>query len=142
MLLRTFQKPTPVANDNFGYSVAAVGSNVLVGASRDDTGASNAGAAYLFDSSTGALLRTFLNPTPAASDYFGCSVAAVGSNVAHRGCTVTTPARPTPVRRTCSTALQALCCGTFQKPTPSASDYFGLLRGGGRQQCSDRGVPR
>ena len=47
-LLQTFQKPTPVASDLFGISVARVGSNVLVGAKFDDTGADNAGAAYLF----------------------------------------------------------------------------------------------
>ena len=64
-LLRTFQKPTPAANDDLGCSVAAVGNNVLIGAYRDDTGATDAGAAYLFDGSTGALLRTFTNPTPA-----------------------------------------------------------------------------
>ena len=35
-------------NDNFGYSVAADGACVLVGAPYDDTRANNAGAAYLF----------------------------------------------------------------------------------------------
>jgi len=36
----------------------------LVGAYSDDTVVDGAGAAYLFDGSTGALLQTFLNPTP------------------------------------------------------------------------------
>ncbi|MBM4034087.1 MAG: PEP-CTERM sorting domain-containing protein [Planctomycetes bacterium] len=80
-LIRTFTNPTPAANDRFGWSVAGVGSNVLVGAPFDDTGAPDAGAAYLFDGGTGALLRTFPNPTPAAGDWFGWSVAGVGSNV-------------------------------------------------------------
>ncbi len=48
-LLTTFNNPAPVANDQFGFSVAAVGTdNVLIGTPRDDTGASDAGAAYLF----------------------------------------------------------------------------------------------
>jgi Ca2+-binding RTX toxin-like protein len=80
-LLRTFNNPTPAAGDNFGFSVAAVGNNVLVGAIGDNTGGDNSGAAYVFDGSTGALLRTYFNPTPAGFDSFGHSVAAVGNNV-------------------------------------------------------------
>jgi hypothetical protein len=48
-LLRTFLNPTPDVDDYFGYSVGAVGNNVLVGAWQDNAGATNAGAAYLFD---------------------------------------------------------------------------------------------
>ena len=80
-LLTTFTNPTPVAFDNFGWSVAAVGSSrVLIGAYQDGTGASfQAGAAYLF-STNGTLLNTITNPTPARLDNFGWSVAAVGSD--------------------------------------------------------------
>ena len=82
-LLQAFQKTTPAAFDNFGYSVAAVGGNVLVGVPYDDTGGTNVGAAYLFDGTDGALLHTFENPTPDPNgrDSFGYSVAAVGNNV-------------------------------------------------------------
>ncbi len=48
-LLTTFTMPTPATEDLFGSSVAAVGSDrVLIGTPRDDTGATDAGAAYLF----------------------------------------------------------------------------------------------
>ncbi|MEE8451772.1 MAG: Ig-like domain-containing protein [Thermoguttaceae bacterium] len=80
-LLRTFLGPAPAENDQFGYSVAAVGDKVLVGARYDDTGARDAGAAYLFDARTGELLQTFLNPTPQSGDAFGRAVAGVGDNV-------------------------------------------------------------
>ena len=80
-LLRTLNNPTPAASDSFGSSVAVSGSTVVVGASGDDTGATDAGAAYVFDASTGNLLRTLNNPTPAASDFFGSSVAVSGSTV-------------------------------------------------------------
>jgi hypothetical protein len=66
----TFENPTPAAGDQFGFSVAAFGNNVLGGAFHDDTGANDAGAAYLFDGSTGVLLYTFLNPTPGDGDAF------------------------------------------------------------------------
>ena len=79
-LLTTFTNPTPAASDWFGCSVAAVGTDrVLIGAHCDDTGATDAGAAYLF-STNGTLLTTFTNPTPAAGDWFGYSVAAVGTD--------------------------------------------------------------
>ena len=49
-LLTTFTNPTPVDDDGFGSSVAAVGKDqVLIGAFSDNTGATDAGAAYLFD---------------------------------------------------------------------------------------------
>ena len=80
-LLQTFNNPTPAAGDEFGISVAGVGNNVLIGARYDDTGASNAGAGYLYDGTTGALLHTFNNPTPATDDFFGQSVAGVGNSV-------------------------------------------------------------
>jgi len=80
-LLTTFTNPTPAAYDYFGRSVAAVGtSRVLIGAYRDsNTRASATGAAYLFNTN-GTLVATFTNPTPAANDGFGFSVAAVGKD--------------------------------------------------------------
>jgi hypothetical protein len=79
-LLTTFTNPTPAVDAWFGCSVAAVGTDrVLIGAYGDSTGASEAGAAYLF-STNGILLTAFTNPTPAASDRFGSGVAAVGTD--------------------------------------------------------------
>jgi hypothetical protein len=80
-LLRTFANPAPAVGDRFGICVAAVGNNVLVGADLDDAGAVDSGAAYLFDGATGNLLQTYLNPTPSAGDWFGVTVAALGSDV-------------------------------------------------------------
>ena len=79
-LLTTFTNPTPAAYDYFGRSVAALGNErVLIGAYLDDLGATDAGAAYLF-STNGTLLTTFTNPAPAATDCFGWSLVAVGSD--------------------------------------------------------------
>src|SRR5512145_153407 len=82
LLLQTFIDPTPDNDEQFGLALASVGNNVLVGSPFDDTAAIDAGAAYLFDGSSGALLQTFLNPsTPASGDEFGLAVAGVGGNV-------------------------------------------------------------
>jgi hypothetical protein len=80
----TLNNPAPAVSDHFGCSVAISGSKVVVGASFDDTGASNAGSAYVYDLSSAAPtvpLVTLNNPAPAAGDHFGGSVAISGTRV-------------------------------------------------------------
>lgn len=56
-LLMTITNPTPVAGDGFGRSLLAVGNDrVLIGALGNDTGATDAGTAYLFSTETPAPL--------------------------------------------------------------------------------------
>ncbi len=83
VLAQTFLNPDPAEGDFAGYSVAAVGENVLVGVPRDDTSGSDAGIAYLFDGGSGVLLQTFLDPNPAPGclNNFGSAVAGVEGNV-------------------------------------------------------------
>ena len=123
-LLTTFTNPTPEASDFFGYTVAAMGNDrVLIGASGDDTGATYAGAAYLF-STNGTLLTTFTNPTPADSDFFGCAVAAAGSDRVLVGAYGdSTGATNTGAAYLFSTDGTLLT--TFTNPVPAAFDAFG-----------------
>src|ERR1017187_817350 len=123
-LLTTFTNPTPEASDFFGYTVAAMGNDrVLIGASGDDTGATYAGAAYLF-STNGTLLTTFTNPTPADSDFFGCAVAAAGSDRVLVGAYGdSTGATNTGAAYLFSTNGTLLT--TFTNPVPAAFDAFG-----------------
>src|SRR5262249_53343247 len=64
-----------------GVALAADAGRVLVGAPFDGTAGSNAGAAYLFDATSGALLRTFVSPAPSADARFGSAVALAGDVV-------------------------------------------------------------
>lgn len=80
-LLLTLANPDPTDNDDFGCSVAALGTDLLVGARRDDTAASDAGAVYLFDGTTGALIRTYTSPAPSVREYFGWSIDALAGDV-------------------------------------------------------------
>ncbi len=76
--------PHPVANDSFGNAVKISGTRVVVGNIWDDTGATNAGSAYVFDlaASTPAVPVLVLpNPNPSESDYFGGAVAISGARV-------------------------------------------------------------
>jgi len=122
--LTTFTNPTPASGDSFGCSVAAVGNDrVLIGAYYDDTGAGRAGAAYLFNTN-GTLLTAFINPTPASSDYFGYSVAAVGNDrVLIGACYDDTGANNAGAAYLFSTNGTLLT--TFTNPTPADGDYFG-----------------
>ncbi|MCA2890771.1 MAG: FG-GAP repeat protein, partial [Microcystis sp. M045S1] len=61
-------------------SVSLSGTSALIGAINDDTGAKNAGSAYLFETTTGTLKQTFNNPTPADGDNFGNSVSFSGTS--------------------------------------------------------------
>jgi hypothetical protein len=73
--------PAPAATDSFGHSVAGVGSNrFVVGAYADDAGAPDAGSVYVYDLNGTLAAPPITNPAPATSDYFGYSVAGVGSN--------------------------------------------------------------
>ena len=126
MLLATFTNPAPPNSDSFGWSVAALGTDrILIGAYTDDTGAAGAGAAYLFRTN-GTLLTAFTNPTPAALDYFGFSVAALGTDRvligSHRDSTSASHAGAAYLFGTNGVLLH-----TFNNPTPSADDRFGYV---------------
>ena len=80
MCIRDSTNPTPEMSEYFGSSLAAVGSDrVLIGAVFENTGASDAGSAYLF-ATNGTLLATITNPAPVVAAYFGRSIAVLGSD--------------------------------------------------------------
>ena len=67
--MATLNNPGPAEGDQFGESVAISGTRVVVGAIRDDTGATDAGSAYVYDLSSGTPtvpVATLNNPGPAA----------------------------------------------------------------------------
>jgi hypothetical protein len=123
-LLRTLSSPDPGADDGFGQGVAVSGSIVVVGAYRDDTGATNAGSAYVFDAATGELKCTLNNPTPAEGDQFGLHVAVSGSIVvvgAYLDDTGATDAGSAHVFDATTGELKY----TLSNPAPAEGDLFG-----------------
>ncbi len=80
----TLNSPDPAERDSFGYAVAISGDRVVVGVFGDDTGADNAGSAYVYDLSSNTPAVPFVtlnNPTPAAGEIFGRTVAIAGNRV-------------------------------------------------------------
>jgi outer membrane protein assembly factor BamB len=67
------------AYDFFGCSVAVSGNIAVIGAFFDDGAASDAGAAYVFDTTTGNELFKLTPSDGATDDYFGSSVAVSGN---------------------------------------------------------------
>jgi len=113
----------------FSDSVGALGSNILVGDTLEDTAGEDAGAAHLFDGATGNLLQTFLNPNPApgapfSRDFFGGSVAGFGSDVL-----VSAPREDLAADDAGAVYLFDGATGqplqTFVSPTPDVGDVFG-----------------
>ncbi len=130
-LLLTINNPTPTAYDLFGGTVATTSNgDLLVGALYDDTGASNAGSAYLFDRDDKSLLLTINNPTPAADDRFGGSVATtingdllIGAYSDDTGATDAGSAYLFDGALRGTTSIPLL---TINNPTPAVNDYFGI----------------
>ncbi len=112
--------------DYFGWSVAASGYTVVIGAIGDDTGAEDAGAVYVYDVSTGSaiLTATIHNPTPAVYEEFGNSVAISGNTVVVGawGDNYRTGAAYVYDVSTGSAVLTA----TLHNPTPAGNDDFGF----------------
>ena len=125
-LLRTFANPGPTPNtsDSFGLSVALSGNRALISGIGDDRGASNAGAAYLFDTTTGALLQTFLNPIPQSGDNFGFDVALFGNRALISTINDDTAALNAGAAYLFDTTTGSLL-HTFLNPTPELNNTFG-----------------
>ena len=84
-LVHTLDNPNAYntsANDYFGYAVAIDSNYAIVGAfQEDDAGGASSGKAYIFDATTGVLLRTLHNlNASSADDRFGYSVAMSGGS--------------------------------------------------------------
>ena len=125
----TLNNPGPTS-DRYGNSVAVSGKYIVVGAYQNDTGASNAGSAYVYDLGSitpTAPIAILTNPSPANSDYFGYSVAVSGNFIA-----VGTPYDGTVVPNAGSTYVYESSSptvttpiATLNNPTAATLDLFG-----------------
>ena len=127
-LVRTIFAPTTDPFSGFGESVGAMGSNPLVGADLDDTAGPDAGAAYLFDGTTGNLLQTFLNPNPDSPpfsrDVFGAALTGFGDDVLVSAPNEDIGAEDAGIVYRFDAATGQLL-QTIENPTPDISDVFG-----------------
>jgi hypothetical protein len=82
-LLRTLTHPNPLIGTQnlFGTHVHLADGKVFVAAWQSSGQPDSSGSVYIFDAASGALLRTINNPAPAAFDYFGTAMDAVGDRL-------------------------------------------------------------
>ena len=88
LLIRTIENPnnydTPT-DDHFGEVMSMSGNYLAVGVTDESSsGGVVSGVAYVFDVTTGATYRTFVNPNiygTATQDFFGWSVSLYGNNL-------------------------------------------------------------
>jgi hypothetical protein len=127
----TLNNPAPAAGDEFGWSVAISGMRVVVGAILDDTGATDAGSAYVYDLSSATPtvpVATLNNPGPAAFDVFGWSVAISGTRVVvgarddNTGAGIAGSAYVYDL----SSGTPTVPVATLNNPSPAAGDQFGF----------------
>ncbi len=78
--LRTIANPAPGATDQFGSDLIISG-DLVIASSLSDLGGFNNGRAYVFQASTGALIATIQNPSPADGDEFAFRIAVTGSRI-------------------------------------------------------------
>ncbi len=83
-LLHTLVSPNPVEWGFFGSGVIGTGDmnsdgrpDMVISASTEDGGATDAGRVYVFSGIDGSLLRTFVSPNPEVDGTFGASIASV-----------------------------------------------------------------
>jgi len=124
---RTFQSPAPAAGDLFGAAVALAGPRVVIGAPSAAGGATEAGAAYVFDRASGNLLATIPNPTPDSGDQFGSAVAIAGENVLVGAHTVSRFRRERSVRRAALETLELVGIAQHAR-RPASGLPFGTLK--------------
>ncbi len=79
-LLQTFQAPAPEIYQAFGAAAAVLGNNVLISSPGSQGRTIVSDAVYLFDTTTGDLLQTYLNPVSYGPG-FGAPVVVAGNDV-------------------------------------------------------------
>ena len=135
MLITTITNPVPAAGDNFGYSVAGVGTDhFLIGAPSQAAhypwnSYPDSGQAHLYDKN-GTLIATIPNPWPAIGDCFGASVTGAGRN----GFVIGAPDKTIDGSNEAGMAYLYDASGTLitaiTNPVPAAGDHFGASMAG------------
>jgi hypothetical protein len=123
-VVATLRNPSPFGGEAFGSSVSISGNTVVVGAPYDEAGAWLGGSAYIFDATTGNLLRTLKDPAPVMDGHFGSSVAVSGTMVVV-GEPQEFPGAPGPGAAYVFDAATGAFLRTLYNPTSEAGDQFG-----------------
>ncbi len=125
--MHMLKNPTPDAQDYYGWSVAASGNTIVVGAYLDDPGGiADMGIVYVYDAVTGALQLTLTDPWYTSGDRFGSAVAMDGNLIAV-GASGAKPGGVTSVGLAfVFDASTGSLIATLANPDPTVNDRFGI----------------
>ncbi|MGZ9108869.1 MAG: LamG-like jellyroll fold domain-containing protein [Micavibrio sp.] len=122
-LVSTLNPPSQAAGDLFGTSTAISGDLVAVGAT--EAAANDAGEAYVFNATTGALVSTLVNPNASVGDNFGVNIAISG-NLVVVGDNFDDPGAVSAAGSAyIFNATTGALITTLVNPAPTANDRFG-----------------
>lgn len=76
-LLQEISDPSPDSGDQFGFAIASLGGQIIVGSPSHQDNNTKSGLVFLFDSATGKELAVIHNPDAKEGDLFGFSLAPV-----------------------------------------------------------------
>ncbi len=126
VLIHTLASPKAQYTGLFGYSVAAIGKIVVVGAPQETaSGYSYAGNAYVFDAKTGHLIYDLTTPAPATYGHFGWSVATTAKIVVVGAMGETASGYSMAGHAYVFNAKNGHLVYTFTSPTPQTDGFFG-----------------
>ena len=120
--------PTTFADDKHGWAVAALGSDrfAVTARERDVATLTDVGEVYLY-ATDGTLLSTLTNPSPDAADYFGGSIAALGTDRIIVGADRDDPDGFSAAGVAYLFDTNGLLLTTFTNPSPGEADFFGNI---------------
>ncbi|WP_158497186.1 WD40 repeat domain-containing protein [Micavibrio aeruginosavorus] len=125
-LVTTLNHPSPVANDQFGLGVSLDGDLVAVAAYFDDySGMTDAGTAFVFNATTGALVSTLQSPNAAAGNNFGNGIQLRGTRVLAGSRFETVYGVSKAGAAYMFDALTGSVLAEYYPPNPMADDEFG-----------------
>jgi hypothetical protein len=119
--------PNAQSGGTFGFSVAVSGTTGVVGAPFETaSGHADAGNAYVFDASTGALLSTLTSPNAQTLGEFGYSVAIAGNTVVVGAPDEVISGNTNAGHVYTFDATTGAVISRFHSPTVQTKGYFGL----------------
>jgi hypothetical protein len=127
VLIRTLSSPNPQPNGVFGYSVALSANIVIVGAPTENaSGQQYAGHSYVFNATTGALIKILTSPNAQSHGVFGRSLAISGNTVVVGAYGETANGQPDAGHAYMFVATTGKLIKTLTSPNPQTYQEFGF----------------
>jgi subtilisin family serine protease len=120
--------PLPGQGDQFGWAVAGLGDDFVVGAPGDSSTLPGAGAIHIVDGASARVVATYPNPEPLGGDAFGLAIAVDGDRILV-GAPWASRGAPASGSAFLLDALTGALLARFDAPLPGLNASFGTAVG-------------